>query len=204
MKNISGMFVYKQTATQQHENVEEPFTNLFKNIMPSQLVEIGTASGGLTILLRDILDSIGLQSTTIRTYDVHNNNYIKYRTSEDAKIEIITKNIFNHMYNNLLEEERTEVVDFIQRDGTTIVLCDGGSKKNEFNIFAQALKPGDIIMAHDYAPSHEYFTQNILNQVWNWHEISDSDIDPVCDVNNLISYMREEFINVVWTCKQKV
>jgi hypothetical protein len=203
MKNITGYFIYKDTTTQQHEDIAQPFTELFTKIMPKQIVEIGTSSGGLTLLLRDILDNLNLQTSLIRTYDVHDNNYIKYHVNEDTKIDVIKKNIFNHTYDSLLEEETQDITNFIQQSGPTVVLCDGGSKKNEFNIFSKILKKGDIIMAHDYASTQEYFLSHISNKIWNWHEINDEDIRQACAENNLIPYMDTEFKNVVWVCKQK-
>lgn len=49
------------------------------------------------------------------------------------------------------------VESFIKREGTTLILCDGGSKINEFNILSKYLKSGDIIMAHDYVDTKENF-----------------------------------------------
>jgi cellulose synthase/poly-beta-1,6-N-acetylglucosamine synthase-like glycosyltransferase len=102
------------------------------------------------------------------------------------------------------ELEKEDVVkEFIQRNGRTIVLCAGGSKKNEFRLLSKFLKLDDIIMAHDYAPNENYFNQHINNKIWNWLEIQDSDINESCEQYNLIPYMEEELRNVVWVCKIK-
>lgn len=96
-----------------------------------------------------------------------------------------------------------DVIDFIRQPGLTIVLCDGGNKIHEFNLLNNYIKPNDIIMAHDYAPSREYFQEHMKNKIWNWHEIQDSHIIESCQKHNLVSYMREEFLNVAWVCKIK-
>jgi hypothetical protein len=88
-------------------------------------------------------------------------------------------------------------------EGTTIVMCDGGSKKNEMKILGKYLKPGDIIMAHDYAPTIEYFENFIYGKIWKWCEILDSDIENVVTEYNLEPYMKDEFQEVVWVCKIK-
>ena len=83
------------------------------------------------------------------------------------------------------------------------MLCDGGSKKNEFRILSDYLKVGDVIMAHDYAPNEEYFQEHINNKIWNWLEIQDNDINEPSLRNNLIPYMEDDFRQVVWACKIK-
>ena len=40
-------------------------------------------------------------------------------------------------------------------------------------------------------------------KIWNWHEISDKDIEDACLRNNLKTYNKEIFDKVVWVCKIK-
>lgn len=194
---MKGYFIYKDILIFQHDEIYQPIKTLFQKIQPKRILEIGTASGGLTILIRDILDELLLYNTKIKTYDIIKNHYIE----NNHNLEAITKNIFNHSYQTLECEE--EILEFINMSGPTIVLCDGGSKKNEFNLLAPFLKSGDIIMAHDYAPNQLFFEEKIKNKIWNWLEIQDSDINQICEKEELYDYMRDEFINVVWVCKQK-
>jgi hypothetical protein len=93
--------------------------------------------------------------------------------------------------------------DYINQPGLTIVLCDGGSKKNEFRLISSLIKEGDVIMAHDYAKNQDYFESNIKNKFWNWMEIQDSDINQSSNENNLNFLMQDEFEKVAWVCKQK-
>lgn len=201
MENITGWFNYNGIVTQQHTNVENVFKVLFENIKPSRILEIGTANGGLTLLIRDLLNKISMENTDIRTYDVVNKNYLSEYIEKGLKIDSRIKDIFNHSYNELIEID--EISSYIQSDGVTIVLCDGGSKKNEFRLLSDYLKVGDIIMAHDYSPNETYFQEHINNKVWNWLEIQDSDIDESCISNNLKPYMEDDFRKVVWVCKIK-
>lgn len=204
MQEVIGYFTHKETTVMQHNSAGDAFKQLFLQTQPARILEIGTAYGGLTLLLRDMLDQAGLYETGILTYD-NNPDYGRHwlldSISKGANINFQLKNVFNHMYDNLLNE--SEPVEFIQQVGTTIVLCDGGSKKNEFNILAKYLKRGDIIMAHDYAPNAEYFENNIRNKIWNWMEIQDSDIENISIEYDLEPFLQEVFQKVVWVCKIK-
>jgi cephalosporin hydroxylase len=203
MKDVTGWYPYKGTTTLQHEDIATHLKVLFKTIKPSQVLEIGTSYGGLTLLVRDLLDEVGLEDADFRSYDVIETNrfHLEEAIKNGSKIDFRIKNIFNHQYSELVETD--EIKELLHRPGPSIIMCDGGSKKNEFRILSPFLKPGDIIMAHDYSPSPEYFEEHISNKVWNWHEIQDSDIQESVEQYNLEPFMQEEFQKVVWVCKIK-
>lgn len=201
MKEVTGWFVYKGIVVQQHENVGVVFKNMFESLKPKRILEIGTASGGLTLLLRDILDELSFVDTHIKSYDVVEKHFLKSHIENGINIEVIIKDVFNHSYNELVEVE--EIKSYIQQDGVTVVLCDGGSKKNEFRLISEYLKSGDIIMAHDYSPNEKVFHDNVNDKIWNWLEIQDSDIQQSVIKYDLKPFMPEEFMNVVWVCKMK-
>lgn len=200
---LKGHFTYKHTTISQHEDVAIPIKELFLKIKPTKVLEIGTAYGGLTLLVRDLLDEVGLIDSVVRSYDVTENNRVLMHEAikNGAKIEFNIKNIFNNTYNELVAEN--EIQTFLQQRGTNIIMCDGGCKQCEFKMLSPLLKSGDIIMAHDYAPTLEYFHQNIKNKIWDWHEINDSDIQDSVVNCNLQPFMYEQFRDVVWVCKIK-
>jgi len=203
MKDVTGWYPYKGTTTLQHEDIAIYFKILFENIKPSQVLEIGTSYGGLTLLVRDLLDEVNLTDCDFRSYDIMETNryHLEEAIKNGAKIDLRIKNVFNHQYDDLVEVD--EIKNYIQQSGPTIVLCDGGSKKNEFRILSPYLKEGDIIMAHDYSPNSEYFEEHINNKIWNWHEIQDLDIQESVDKYNLEPFMQDNFQKVVWACKIK-
>ena len=203
MTDISGWFSYKGTTCMQHKDVGDKLKILFENKKPSRVLEIGTASGGLTLLLRDVLDECNLENCDIRSYDVGESSryHLLEAINNGARIDFRLENLFNHPYDDLLNYD--DVPKYIQQEGVTIVMCDGGSKKSEFRIFSKYLKPGDIIMAHDYSSTVEYFENFIYGKIWNWCEIYDSDIENVVKEHNLEPYMKDEFQDVVWACKIK-
>jgi hypothetical protein len=122
-----------------------------------------------------------------------------YRDIRNEGIDIRVQNVFSENF----EDVDDFIKEFITGEGTTIVLCDGGNKVGEFNILSNFIKEGDYILAHDYAENLEVFNEKIKNKIWNWLEISYSNISESCDRNNLINYKKEEFEHVVWTCWKK-
>ena len=122
-----------------------------------------------------------------------------YKDMIQNGIDVRVENIFDSNYQSV----KQEVIDFIQQDGVTLVLCDGGNKVGEFNILSNYIKQNDFIMAHDYIDTRENFNQNYYEKIWNWHEISEGDISNACERNNLKSFNKEMFDSVVWVCKVK-
>jgi len=186
---------YLNHEAQQNHYAYEAFYNLLNTTQPSRILEIGTAMGGFTMFLRLICNDLNL-NTDILTYDINDRGY---KFLEENNVNVKIENIFYDNYSAV----KQEVIDYIQQDGTTIVLCDGGYKIGEFNILSNYIKQGDIIMAHDYASNNEYFQENINMKFWNWLEIQDSDIQESVEKNNLKPFMKEEFTQAVWVCKIK-
>jgi len=199
MKQITGRFIYKSIPIQQHEEIKTPFYELLKTIKPKQILEIGTASGGLTLMLRDVLNELNLNDSIIRTYDIEQRHYLSYPKGKD--IEVIIKNAFNSEYTELIELD--EINSFINREGATVVLCDGGNKINEFKMLSDLLKSGDVIMAHDYCANEDVFNDEFKGKIWDWLEIKDTDIELSVKKNKLKPFMHEDFKRVVWVCKIK-
>jgi hypothetical protein len=195
---------YKGLGTEQNPNIIYPFDSLISNIKPARIIEIGTFAGGLTLILRTILDNNNLENIPITTYDVNSPTYLLPIIENIPNVISHTKNLFNETYSGFASEQaKAEIVSLIRKTGPTLLLCDGGCKKCEFNVLSDYLKPNDIIMAHDYAPNSEYFEHAMKGKIWNWLEISDSDIIECSARNRLEPFMSEEFLNVAWVCKIK-
>lgn len=197
---IIGATSYADLSAQQVDHFKSVFEKFITEIEPVRILEIGTAGGGLTLALNDIMNTLNIPFT-IRTYDVYDQSW--YWRLEVEGIEVRIENIFNHEYNAILPEKIDEIRNFIQGEGVTLVMCDGGSKLNEFKCLSEFLKPGDFIMAHDYAESPAIFEEKIFGIIWNWMEINGEQIAETCEKHNLQDYMKEEFENIVWACKVK-
>lgn len=193
--NNYGLSACNGQAAQQHHDAFGIFNDFLCYAKPGRILEIGTALGGLTAFFGMIKNANNLD-IDILSYDIHEQPW--YSDLLKYSISIKTKNIFNEEYNALVD---LSIIDYIQKDRTTIVVCDGGCKKCEFNILSPYLKTNDIIMVHDYAPSKEYF-QNFMNlKIWNWHEIEDSDIINSINAYNINKHeWYEKFLSVAWGC----
>ena len=196
---ITGATVYKNLMAQQHNDVFDVFREFLTEINPSQILEIGTAGGGLTMFIRDVLNEIGLSNTPIKTFEIIDNDI--YKKLRDNNIEVYIEDIFDDTHSKIKEDH--EIINFIQKNGTTLILVDGGFKMGEFNALSDYVKFGDYIMAHDYSSTIDYFQEHINGKIWNWCELIDLQIEECCKRNNLIKYREDFFQKVVWTCRTK-
>jgi hypothetical protein len=183
-------------AAQQNHKVFEVFFNFIKKIKPKQILEIGTSLGGFTCYMKYVTDVCEIDCE-ILSLDIIEHPW--FNDIRDYGIDIKVENVFDKDYT----EVKQYIIDFIKREGTTIVLCDGGNKIKEFKLLSKFIKSGDFIMAHDYVSDKDNFKKNYLNKIWNWHEIEDYDIEESCLENNLESFDNEIFDSIVWVCKLK-
>ena len=193
---VKGMFLYQDKhTTSQVSNIREFFEKLLIEEKFDTVIEIGTAYAGLTYILDDIRTDNKL-NCKIETFDNAEFHFVK----DQLEPRGIPYNIM---------DERTEdfkdlVINMISNGGKTLVLCDGGNKINEFNFYSDYLKNNDMIMAHDYAESSEFFLENINEKIWNWMEITYDDIKESVSVNNLVKYDKINFDHAVWCCFKKI
>jgi len=153
------------------------YLSTFKNV-----VEIGTYNGGLTSWVFDNTDA------KLISYDIDGTiNYTK-RTDIDFRID----DCFN-------EHAFKDIIELIQSEGRTLVLCDGGDKPKEFNTFSKYLKPNDVIMAHDYSESETDWLDK--TNFWQWPYEADTfphSIEEGINENNLEPYKYEEMKFLLW------
>lgn len=200
---VAGGYAYGYLFMSQNTFAQRVFEELLGIIKPSRILEIGTFHGGLTLMISDILNNLKLYDTVIRTYDINNQEFLKPLV-KDRKIEIFTENLFNDNYTNFINDEaKTNIYNFIQGLGTSMILCDGGCKKCEFNLISPLLKQHDVIMAHDYAPNQQYFDASMKHKIWDWLEIQDNDINTCVLKNNLIPFHQDLAQLAAWCCKIK-
>ena len=196
LEQHNSISCYLGYGAQQNPHVYEVFYNFLDTIKPTRILEIGTAMGGFTMFLKLTCNELNL-NTNILTYDINGRH--EHETLKNSGIDIRIENIFNGDYSQVEQS----VIDYIQQDGITLVLCDGGYKIGEFNLLSKFIKQGDFILAHDYASTPEYFDNHVNLKLWNWHEIQDLDIQEAVNNNNLEAYMHEQFQQAVWVCKTK-
>jgi len=114
----------------------------------TRVVELGTGTGGLTLLL-------GLNMLTrngkVLTLDIGMPQALKW--FDHLNIHFEKKDVF-------MEDTVKMVADFIG-DERTLIFCDNGNKAKEFPLYARLLKKRDLIMAHDWTTE---ITRNDLDE----------------------------------------
>ncbi len=176
--NIDGVLLQLRERLKEEKN------------LPVNIIELGTYRGGLAFLIKDTFPE-----AEVVTFDPAPDCDME-QLAIDAKITTKRENIFEESITN-------QIKDTIQSKGLTIVFSDNGDKPAEFRLFSAFLKPGDIILSHDYAPNEAYFNANMRDKIWDWFQISDSDINDACVAHDLEDFMQEEFITAAWVCKRK-
>jgi hypothetical protein len=157
-----------------------------------QVIELGARHGGLSVLLH----------LACAIYKAHFVTYDKFASIQ--YVDVFERLGIHCRIQDIFAPEGTrEIQEIIARPGTTILLCDNGNKMGEFNHFSDYLKPGDYILAHDYAPNKTVLDARVVKGGWRWMEIQDSDIQEACARNELEPYEPEAFLEAAWVCKRK-
>ena len=178
---------YKGYPAMQNKNAYATFQSFFEKEKFEYVIEIGTAYGGLAYFLYE--ESLKHKFNFI-TFD-------KHRERLDEKWH--KKHPFDFRQANCFDEPVHEFIVSILQENHCLLLCDGGNKAAEFNSFSKYLKPRSFIMAHDYARNQNYFLENIKGKIWNWHEISDRDVEDCMLMYNICkSEYYSDFERVAW------
>lgn len=199
--NVTGIMEYNGLPAQQHPGALPTFRYFLSEVRPRRILEIGTAGGGFTLFLRECLNELGMTDTFVKSFDVNYSKHLEERFSSLNNVQITIVNMFDKTYQLLIRPEL--ISDYIKQDGLTLVLCDGGNKKTEFRAIAHLIKPGDIIMAHDYVDTMENFEKHFRGKIWNWREIGYEHIERTCTELNLEPFFQQEMEKVVWACYRK-
>jgi cephalosporin hydroxylase len=165
------------------------------------IIEIGTYKGGFTILLDEIKQSNKLKFN-IHTVDIGiwDENIFKevLQDFNNRKITFHKTDIFS-------EAEVSYIKELLANPSKKVcVLCDGGDKISEFIYFSKLIKPGDFIMAHDYAHNSNNVDGLSYQCSWSWQEIHYTDISQSISTNNLEMNTDIRFPEVAWACYKKI
>lgn len=161
-----------------------------KNQKIGRIIELGTARGGLSVLLGIFSLVYGCKFIT---YDIYDSSLYK-QLFKRLDIDFRQKDVF---------ESEIEISNEIKDEGVTILFCDGGDKSKEFNLFSKYLKPDDLILAHDYAKDNEHFQEYFYNNIWSCHEIDFSSIQKSIEQYNLIPFLEDLTLKAAICCFQK-
>lgn len=180
--NVEGI-----TSAQLPKALEE-FSKIIKDF--DLILEIGTWSGGFSWWL----NTNKREDAKFKTYEI-DPSWIQLQQHHLEKIDIMITDCFS-------EECINDIKNLIQTHGRTLLLCDGGHKNQEFNLYSKYLKPNDVIMLHDYSHSEEDHTEyNTIIAKYGWHYGPESFYEQIKEAvkeQNLEPFMYEEFKNVIW------
>jgi len=176
----------------QHEKTIFNFEKLFEQNKFDMIIEIGTAWGSLTVFfgVYGIIKHCAIYSFDIAHPQTLPRAYLTQEICDKLAINFICGDVFS-------SEISEKIKNLINSNGKCLVLCDGGDKIREFNLFALSLKCGDVIMAHDYCydknPVKNMTPGHILPQ---YVEIQYSDIKDAADKCNLEFHLNDNFDEV--------
>lgn len=162
--------------------IETPFLNIINEF--DLIVEIGFHRG----VLSQWLYTNKNPTTKLYCYDIT----ISEKIINNENINFIIGDCFN-------EKVINEIIELIKNSGKSLILCDGGNKNQEFNLYSEFLKPGDVIMCHDYSHNNGDFTQ--ISTELNWPHPSESHyegIESAINTFSLTPYYYDEFKDVLW------
>jgi hypothetical protein len=150
------------------------------------IIEIGLYNGGLSSYIFDSKE----EKTTFVSYDIapEINEAAKKRNDIDFRIG----DCFEEKYTN-------EIIELINKPGKTLMICDGGNKTKEFNLFSKYLKSNDVIILHDY--KHTAESWKMMAEYWQWPYGFETSYDEIKDAvieNDLKEYRNEEFNFFAW------
>jgi len=164
--------------TRQHVNAPKIFAEMFREVEYNRVIELGTGTGAFTYFLGSY------QSGQVYTFDTTRPEH------EDRLRRIQVR--FKHM--DVFAHEDI-VANLITCPGRTLLLCDGGDKAREVNIFAKYLKVDDVIMAHDYAGTPAAFE---ANGYWRSLEVVYEDVRATCERENLQPFWPKRMLQIGW------
>jgi hypothetical protein len=146
------------------------------------------------MFLKDETDKLGAKFVTYETNTA--------RLAEYVHPEFMKRDIDVRRLNVLMEAGKASILAELAQSRRALILCDASHNAIEFNTFAAHVRPGDILMAHDYAPDHAVFQRDYANKIWNWLEVDDAATMDARKAAKLVPYY-PDFNSVAWLCVVK-
>jgi len=154
------------------------------------IVEIGSYNGGLSSYVYDSKK----ESASFVSYDI--NPSINTAAQKRPYMDFRVADCFD-------EKTHEEIKGLIQKEGTTLMICDGGDKTREFNVFSDYLKSGDVIILHDYKDESQEALFMEAREYWQWPHLFECSYESVKEAvqrNGLEKFYYDKFLFYFWGC----
>lgn len=177
------LWITKKYRSAQSKFTPDVFLTIIKNF--DLIIEIGTYTGAFTYWLSENMSP----NCKLVSFDI-NENYREIKSCKNT--EFIIANCFDPSSINLIH-------DLINNHNRVLFLCDGGDKETEFKLFANYLKPNDVIMLHDFSHSEEDYEEIKLKI--NWPTNSEShykNLERYLTNLRLDQYYYNDFKSIMW------
>jgi hypothetical protein len=178
-------YLFEGVPILQHPGIEDFFPSLVRCF--DRVVELGTFNGAMALYLRRIARA----DAEVISYDV-----------DPSLLMLPVDHGVDARWGNYFDEgTRGDIGRLVGRTRRRVLLlCDGGYKQEEFRMFAPCLKPGDVIMVHDYAETLEEYAE--ITRRIGWFDVADSCWDGIRGVVEELGLRRhpmyEELKSVLW------
>ena len=114
---------------------------------PRVIVELGTGSGAFSCYLATYCY---LTRARFFTFDIHRKGSVTKRVNYRS-LGLIHRLGGRYYPRNIFHESTQQLIRRLTHGrGTALIYCDNGDKAREIQLYAQLLKGGDFIGAHDY------------------------------------------------------
>jgi hypothetical protein len=182
-----GFFYVKEA--EQADAAFPAFWRLFRETPFDLVVELGTGCGVFALFL----DEYKPRRARFVTYDLVDRRsvFIRTRTYDLRLGDIFTLPTI------------LDVWAQVQTSRKVLILCDGPTPPVEFRIYSSLLRPGDVIMLHNYAESVDYFQRAIDGKHWTKCLWFHSHIADVCQRQRLQPVRRDLFELLCWGAFEK-
>lgn len=177
----------KQTKPWGFPMTQNRFANMvwsyaFETHQPSTIIELGSYNAGFTTVLGVHAWNLKVPLHTFDTCIAPDDRWKDL--SHFLGIKFHNLDVFANI---------DFIAKLIQQAGTTYLLCDDGDHPKEFNAFAEFMKVGDIIAAHDYyCPGY-----------WEYDQVPLEKIQESIDKHQLRPFLQSHFDLTGWCAFMK-
>jgi len=135
----------------------EPGINVIEKILKEntdilRVIELGTGHGGMSLFLGSfICDRAGRVLTIDRVRLMDGGYDLWIQSAQKYNVSFLQKDVF--------EPDTVKDVSNFIAGHRALIFCDNGEKKREVAVYAEILKKGDLLLAHDY--NGEFYLQDL-------------------------------------------